>query len=785
MRVPGPSLLSAHQPILRLARRLTPVQARLSLALAAGFLLVGLVVAQPLVALAALTIAATVILLVGGALSLNALAQHLRCREIDLIDHLIAAEDAVCLLVDRKDHSVLRGNRRAQERLDLTARPRIGALFEGLNADPDGLVARLHAQALVQGHSRHEMLCGQDMHCYMVTRATPEVMLWRLQIRDHSDPRDSLPFFIAQFDAEGGGSYLSPALRAALDRAGMEEAGFRAALRSDPAPLLAALPEPLPAGLSVLHLTAPAGQEGEAFLLLPPAMTLAQDAPLDGADIDALDSMPVAIARLRPDGSFTYLNREARRLLRLHSPEPPPLSALLEGLGRPVLEWLADVASGRLKRSTEVLRLHNDAEETYLRVTLARPGHGLGREVIAALSDVTELKSLEAKFTQSQKMQAIGQLAGGVAHDFNNLLTAITGHCDLLLLRHDRSDLDYPDLMQIQQNTNRAAALVRQLLALSRQQTLKFVTLDLQDMMEDVIHLLNRLVGEKITLSLRHGASVAPIRTDKRQFEQVLMNLVVNARDALPMGGEIRIETDTITLRQGILRDGVLLPAGEYTVIRIRDDGTGIPQPLLGKVFDPFFTTKRPGEGTGLGLSTVYGIVKQSGGYIFVESEEGVGTSFTLYFTAQRPDAVQRVEEAPRKSLPPAALQARRALVLLVEDEAAVRSFAARALELQGHRVIEADCGEAALEILNDPEIRPDFFVTDVIMPGLDGPGWIAQIRDRFPETPVLFMSGYAEDSRVAAQARISNASFIGKPFSLAEFTETVNAQMQRQSEAA
>lgn len=785
MRLPGLTLLSHFRPILDLALRLSGAQHRNLLGLAGALLLVGLVLPQSGLSLVALTAAAALILLVAGAAALRAAAQHLRHREIGLIGQVLASEDTACLLVNLQDHAVIWANRSAQEHLDRAPNPRIGAVFDGLCADPDGLVARLHARACAEGTVTHPLPAGPRVHHHMVTQVTADWVLWQIDMQEARDPRDALPFALAQFAPDGSLSYLSPQLQAAIDSAGISPAGLRDRLRSDPESLFDALPDRIPGNMSVLHLPPAQEHEGENYLVLPPAIASQHAVALAGSDMAAVETMPVAIARLRPDGRLTYVNREARRLLRLGSSEPPPLSAILEGLGRPVLEWLADVASGRLTRATEVLRLHSDTEETYLRVTLARPIQGMDAEVIAAISDVTELKSLEAKFTQSQKMQAIGQLAGGVAHDFNNLLTAISGHCDLLLLRHDRSDLDYPDLMQIQQNTNRAAALVRQLLALSRQQTLKFVTLDLQETMADVIHLLNRLVGEKITLTLRHDERVAPIRTDKRQFEQVLMNLVVNARDALPMGGEIRIETEAMSVPQGFLRDGVHLPAGEYTVIRIRDDGTGIPQPLLGKVFDPFFTTKRPGEGTGLGLSTVYGIVKQSGGYIFVESEEGEGTTFTLYFTAQAGPAQQPAERSRRKGLPPAALQVRRALVLLVEDEAPVRSFAARALELQGHRVIEADCGEAALEILSNPDIRPDFFVTDVIMPGLDGPSWIELIRDRFPETPVLFMSGYAEDSRVAAQARISNASFIGKPFSLAEFTETVNNQIQRRSEAA
>ncbi len=219
-----------------------------------------------------------------------------------------------------------------------------------------------------------------------------------------------------------------------------------------------------------------------------------------------------------------------------------------------------------------------------------------------------------------------------MAHDFNNLLTAISGHCDLLLLRHDQGDADYSDLTQINQNANRAAALVGQLLAFSRKQNLRPEVLDMRDTPADLTHLLNRLVGEKATLTLSHDPVLEPIRADKRHLEQVLMNLVVNARDAMPSGGEIRILTECVTLEEPLTRDQVTLPLGQYVTIKVSDDGVGIPQDKLQKVFEPFFTTKRVGEGTGLGLSTAYDIIKQTGGYIFVDSTEGSGTCFTLYF---------------------------------------------------------------------------------------------------------------------------------------------------------
>ena len=760
-----------------LSAQLTARKIGVLVAISLAMIGIGAVMAPSPPALVSLTAGTALLALCGVSAALLWGVNLLRQRDRAILTRLHGDSAVPCLLTDG-DGTLLWSNASATAAFPNLSTEGSAAIFEDCSAAPTSMVQRLCDLALAKGRADHAHWQDQSDQMTTVESIAPAALLWRIERRPRTDPRDLLPLAWLEYDASGGLCYASPGLQASPNR--LPELCTDSQTSADGRALILLGEATHPA------IRLPSEDGGTCVILLP------QDVRFDLHDTDTdpeqhgdLQHLPIAIAHIRPDGHVCYANDEARRLLRLHREGLPLLSDLLEGLGRPVTEWLADIATGRLVSSTEVLRLRHPDTETFLKVTLAQPDPTTGPKdrIIAVFNDATEYKSLEAKFTQSQKMQAIGLLAGGVAHDFNNLLTAISGHCDLILLHHDRSDLDYPDLMQIQQNTNRAAALVRQLLALSRQQALKFVTLDLEETMSDLIHLLNRLVGEKVTLTLQHGEKVAPIRSDRRQFEQVLMNLVVNARDAMPMGGEIRIVTETCALPDGLVRAEVHMPAGTYTRISVQDDGIGMPPCVLAKVFDPFFTTKRLGEGTGLGLSTVYGIVKQSGGYIFADSAEGVGTTFSLYFAAQK----QVVAEKPlsKPNLQTTALNERRALVLLVEDEAPVRSFAARALELQGHRVIEAESGEAALEILEDPNIRPDFFVTDVIMPGIDGPGWIAKIRDRFPDTPVLFVSGYAEDGRVAAQSRISNASFLGKPFSLAEFTTTVNDQLRGRTKAA
>jgi len=697
-------------------------------------------------------------------------AQHQVRRDLALVKALYGSATATALVDGAMGH-VIWANRAAHDRfVNVT---HAASFVEDVSADPAELVTRLHDRALAEGQVTHSVALDTGELRLTVRPAGHGRALWQFDDTSLPDLRDSLPFNMIETSANGRISYLSPQLRdQSLASARHISDLLNLPLPKAGEPALFALRD---SDIRYIGFRTTTEDAGEYILLLSPATDEDTD-----QNFNALQMLPIAVALVDRDGYLTRANDETRRLLRLRKDDTPRFCELLEGLGRPVSEWLADIRAGRVATPTEVLRAANPADDLFLQVSLR--SYGNDGEMVAVMHDATEFKALEAKFTQSQKMQAIGQLAGGVAHDFNNLLTAISGHCDLILLRHDRSDVDYPDLMQIQQNTNRAAALVRQLLAFSRKQTLQFETLDLHDLLADAIHLLNRLVGERVTLTLRHGADIPLIRSDKRQFEQVLMNLVVNARDAMPMGGEIVIETEYHALLSGMRRDKATLPPGDYAVIRVRDEGIGMSHAIMAKVFDPFFSTKRQGEGTGLGLSTVYGIVKQSGGFIFVDSEEGHGTTFSIYFAAQAAAAIAVARPNPTK---PLATVASRSTVLLVEDEAPVRSFAARALQLQGHRVLEADSGEAALELLQDPSLHPDVFVSDVIMPGLDGPGWVAQIRDRFPDTPIVFMSGYAEDSRIAAQAELGKAVFIGKPFSLAEFTSIVNEQLRKMTEAA
>lgn len=388
--------------------------------------------------------------------------------------------------------------------------------------------------------------------------------------------------------------------------------------------------------------------------------------------------------------------------------------------------------------------------------------------------DITERKELQARFVQSQKMQAVGQLAGGIAHDFNNLLTAMIGYCDLLLEKYIPSDQSFNDVMQIKQNANRASNLVRQLLAFSRQQTLQPKTLSVTDMISELSSLLKRLLGAKVTLKVIHGRDLGFVKVDQIQFEQVIMNLAVNARDAMKDGGTLLIQTSSYISREAKFLRGDTMPPGRYVLIEVTDTGCGIDSSQLNRIFDPFFSSKEKGHGTGLGLSTVYGIVNQTGGFISVESELGVGTKFSLYF----PMVLEQDEDIPN---PKESLSERKitdttgtGTILLVEDEDAVRMFSSRALRDKGYRVIEAANGESALEFIKKEADTIDLIVTDVVMPKMDGPTLMKHIREYNQNIKVIFISGYTEDSFRESIANDSRVYFLPKPFNLKELASKV-----------
>jgi two-component system cell cycle sensor histidine kinase/response regulator CckA len=403
---------------------------------------------------------------------------------------------------------------------------------------------------------------------------------------------------------------------------------------------------------------------------------------------------------------------------------------------------------------------------------------------VAYLVDVSEQKQVELQLSQSQKMQAIGQLAGGVAHDFNNLLTAILMQLDVLASRHPVGDPSYEGLNEIKQTSMRAADLVRKLLAFSRKQTVQREILDVGEMVSESEVLLRRLLYEDVKLVTDYGRNLPHVRADRGQLDTAVMNLVVNARDAIRShgGGVIRIRTARVSQEEarGL---GYPTAAGDQAMIEVSDDGPGIAPGVMDKIFDPFFTTKPVGEGTGLGLATVYGIVKQSDGWIAVASKPGEGAAFRIFLPVHVAPAVEAATLAAEPAAPkrPVARDLSGAgRILFVEDEDAVRGVAAKLLRARGYEVIEAASGEEALEYAENHPGEIDLMISDVVMPGMQGPDLLKQARQYLGSAPVMFISGYAESEFSDLLEGEKNVSFLPKPIDIKTLAERVKLELQK-----
>jgi len=524
--------------------------------------------------------------------------------------------------------------------------------------------------------------------------------------------------------------------------------------------------------LRAVHVPADPSAEGGAgtFLLFDSG---GGDSVGDSSNLQSLlDMLPIGLALVDRDGRFLTMNGAFRQAAGLKPSSMPvyPGDLVMKEDKAAVADAVRRNARGPAMSGDLAVRLtHQGSEPVALTIAGLR---GLGdAAVLLLLKDNSEEAKLKRQVAQATKMQMVGQLAGGVAHDFNNILTAIIGHCDLMLMRHTPGDSDYDDIQQIKSNSNRAAGLTRQLLAFSRQQTLRPQVLQLPDVVSEVSHLLKRLLGEIVELVVKHGRNLGPIRADPGQLEQVIVNLAVNARDAMAAkgGGVLTIQTYAVAEL-----GSDILPIADYSALSVTDTGTGISANVLGKIFEPFFTTKEVGKGTGLGLSTVYGIVKQSGGFIFADSKVNEGTRFVIYLPVHREDAgaakSRKVDKAKKDELWGSGT------VLLVEDEPMVRSVAERALTRHGYTVITADNGEDALEIVarNEPI---DLLISDVVMPGMDGPTMVREARQSRPDLKILFMSGYAEE-QLRKSIDIENVNFLPKPFSVIELAEAARRTM-------
>lgn len=444
---------------------------------------------------------------------------------------------------------------------------------------------------------------------------------------------------------------------------------------------------------------------------------------------------------------------------------------------------ISELLQGAIDGPVQV-RVKNDPKRAVnVYVTL----DGGGRPLVAYTLDISEESQLKDRLVHSEKMQAVGTLAGGVAHDFNNMLTAVMGFTDNLLARHPVGDPSFDDLQQISDTLSRSAELVKMLLAFSRQQTFKREMLNVSNVLNELNYLIRPLLDERVSLKLRHGRDLPMIRADKGQLENAIINLAVNARDAMVEkgGGVLTISTSRATGEEAVKRGFEFVADGDYLCIEVADNGTGMPPEVMENIFEPFFTTKEQGKGTGLGLATVYGIVKQSGGYICPASKVGEGTSFFIYLPALTREEVEKelAETAPEKPLEKANKAPRdlagRGLIMLVEDEDGVRNIAVQTLKARGYQVISAADGEEALELIIEHQGEIDLLISDVILPGIDGPNLLKKAKEYLGNARVMFISGYSESDLTKTLDEERAISFLAKPFRMARLAERVKEELE------
>ncbi|MFL6815833.1 MAG: cell cycle histidine kinase CckA [Bradyrhizobium sp.] len=500
------------------------------------------------------------------------------------------------------------------------------------------------------------------------------------------------------------------------------------------------------------------------------------------------DHTPMAIATVDRGGGVLRANARYAKLAQDLSPDGAAGSSIFRAVSERDRKLLIAAINQAAKGQGDIPPVEvllDGARERWGQffVTAVEEDERETEAAIVYMLETTARRTLENQINQSQKMDMVGQLAGGIAHDFNNVLSAIMMATDFLLNAHKPTDPSFQDIMQIKQNANRAAALVRHLLAFSRKQTLRPQVLDLGESLSDIENLLKRLIGEKVKLEVVHGRDLWPVKVDVSQFEQVIVNLAVNARDAMPEGGRLTVRTANLTSQEAAQLSYKGMPAADYVRIDVGDTGTGIPADIVDKIFEPFFSTKEVGKGTGLGLSTVYGIVKQTGGFIYVDSKADRGTSFHIFLPRHhaeqdlQPDAAGTAAKASAEPKPRADLTGQ-GTILLVEDEEGLRSLNARGLRSRGYSVIEASNGIEALEALEEKNGAVDLVVSDVVMPEMDGPSLLTAMRGRNPELKIIFVSGYAEDAFEKSLPENQQFAFLPKPFTLSQLVAAVKETM-------
>lgn len=488
----------------------------------------------------------------------------------------------------------------------------------------------------------------------------------------------------------------------------------------------------------------------------------------------------IAIAQCDINGNFIKKNTA---LIKLAGPDNDSIFTLISNdYHKKISEYFS---SNRVNNASFDVQLNNNND---MKIYFNKFLHNRTMFILCYLIDNTEHKNLEIKLEHYQKMQAIGQLAGGIAHDFNNILTGIIGFSDLLLLQHSAGDPSFGDIIQIQQNAKRGSNLVKQLLAFSRRQTMQPKIIDVNSTIANLCEMIKRLIGENIKFTTYYDGDLGAVRADQGQLEQVIINLAINASAAMENGGELTIQTfnqkiDSLnsTPQSMLSPDKEAIEHGNYVVIEVIDTGCGIPSDIIEKIFDPFFSTKDITSGTGLGLSTVYGIIKQTEGYIYVASKVKSGTKFSIFLPMVYVlDEYDREEESEQIEKPVVNEIKSDGIILLIEDEDSVREFTTKALKRKGFDVMEASMGSKALEIISKKSQHIDLIITDVVMPEFSGPEIVKEALIHRPDINVIFISGYAEEAFLKnGDISIGDFHFLPKPFTLKELGNKVQSVLQ------
>ena len=760
-----------------------------------------------------------------------------RVRDNDLIRAFADGLDDG-LLVTRRDGRPLYANRALSELANMNGVDEVNALEALLGGDARASAAYFRLErAASRGEAWREeidiALPGQPLRRLQVAhrpctvpgheRELGPLVLWT--VSDVTDERarqlsaaqtleatlerlDSVPAGLMEVDARGTIRRLNATLLRwlGIDPVGLAERGLKLTdiVPPDDAELIASaaaafytqgsgvdLDVPLEKGAAVpLRFFARRDAEG--------GLMIAAFRREGGSDNGAPDTAEIRFARFFQSAPFGIATLSAEgRLMSTNAAFARMIPDGQAAIGHPATDALcrtADEETTNAVRAAIKQALAGSASLTPIEITVG-PDNAFSRRVYVApltqardareaailyVIDATEQKALEARFAQSSKMEAVGKLAGGIAHDFNNVLTAIIGFSDLLLQTHRPTDPAHKDIMNIRSSATRAAGLVANLLAFSRRQTLQNEALHLSEEFAVWAPIIKIKLGEKVDLKTPPARDLWYVKTDRTQLEHVVLNLATNAKDAMPNGGTFSIVTRNVTERESQRLGNHGMPVGEYVLIEISDTGSGMPPEVMAKIFEPFFTTKGVGKGTGLGLSTVYGIVKQSGGYIYADSTLGQGTVFRVYLPRYMPDNEDEIvpQKASKKERPQDLTGSGR--VLLVEDEDIVRSFAVRALKRQGYEVLEASTGVEALEVMDQHGGEVDIVVSDVVMPEMDGPTLLKELRKQNPDLKIIFVSGYPHEAFETSLDKNEQFAFLPKPFSLPQLAAKVKEQLGR-----